>query len=121
MTANENNGLSTKAKENLRKNAESRENNNKFIKLQPNEKRILKFDAEKIEHRETDFNGKGRKTMRYMYTVTEPNNGNQERILELGKRTSQEIDSHLGEGRALLMVQRFGLGLDTRYHIIPAS
>jgi hypothetical protein len=121
MTADENNGLSSKAKENLRRNAESRESNSKFIKLQPNEKRILKFDAEKIEQRETDFNGRGRKTMQYIYTVTEPNNGNQEKVLEVGKRTSQEIDSHLGEGRTLLMVQRFGLGLDTRYHVIPAS
>jgi hypothetical protein len=56
-----------------------------------------------------------------MYTVIEPNNGNQEKVLEVGKRTSQEIDSHLGGGRTLLIVQRFGLGLDTRYHIIPAS
>lgn len=74
MTVDENNSLSEKAKENLRKNAKSRDNNSKFIKLQPNEKRILKFDAEKIEQRETDFNGRGRKTMRYMYTATEPNN-----------------------------------------------
>jgi hypothetical protein len=56
-----------------------------------------------------------------MYTVLEPDNGNQEKALEVGKRTSQEIDSHLGEGCTLLMVQRFGLGLDTRYHVIPAS
>jgi hypothetical protein len=69
----------------------------------------------------SDFNGRGRRTMRYIYTVTEPNNGNQEKVLEVGKRMSQEIDSHLGEGHNLLMVQRFGLGLDTRYHIIPAS
>jgi hypothetical protein len=121
MTGDEYNGLSKKARENLQKNAESRDSNSKFIKLQPNEKRILKFDAEKIEQRETDFNGRGRKTLRYMYTVSEPNNGNQEKFLEVGKRTSQEIDSHLVEGRSLLMVQRFGLGLDTRYHIIPAS
>ncbi len=89
--------------------------------MQPKETKILKFDAEKIEQRETDFNGRGRKTMRYIYTVLEPNNSNQEKVLEVGKRTSQEIDSHLGGGRTLLMVQRFGLGLDTRYHIIPAS
>ena len=41
MTDNENNGLSEKAKENLRKNAELRESTSKFIKLQPNEKRTL--------------------------------------------------------------------------------
>ena len=57
--------------------------------------------------------------MRYMFTVIKPNNCNQEKVLEVDKRTSQEIDSYLSEGRALLIVQRFGLGLDTRYHIIP--
>jgi hypothetical protein len=51
--------------------------------------------------------------MRYIYTVTEPNNGNQEKVLKVGKRTSEEIDSHLGKDCTLLMVQRFGLGLDT--------
>ena len=80
----------------------------------------MRFDAEKIEQRETDFNGRGRKTVQFAYKVIEPNNGNQEKVLEVGKYTSQEIDSHLGEGRTLLMVQRFGLGLDTRYHIVPA-
>jgi hypothetical protein len=121
LSADGNNGLSEKAKENLRKNAESRGNNSIFLTLQHNEKRVLKFDPEQIERKEKDFNGRGRKTIRYAYKVIEPNNGNQERILEVGKHTSQEIDSHLGEGRNLLMVQRFGLGLDTRYHIIPTS
>jgi hypothetical protein len=59
--------------------------------------------------------------MRYRYTVTEPDNESQEKYLEVGKQTSEEIDSHLSEGCTLLMVQRFGLGLDTRYHVIPAS
>ena len=121
MTEEENKDLSKKAKENLRRNDESREKSSKFIKLQHNEKRILKFDPEKIEQRETDFNGKGRKTTRYVYAVIEPNNGGQEKVLEVGKRTSEEIDSHLSEGHTLLKVQRFGLGLDTRYHVIPAS
>jgi len=73
MTEEENKDLSKKAKENLRRNDESREKSSKFIKLQHNEKRILKFDPEKIEQRETDFNGKGRKTTRYVYAVIEPN------------------------------------------------
>jgi hypothetical protein len=110
--------LSPKAKENLQKNAELRQNDNKFIKLQPSEKRVLQFDPEKIEQVEAEFNGK--KTMRYRYTVTEPNNDSQEKYLEVGKQTSEEIDSHLSEGHMLLKIQRFGLGKDTRYHVIPA-
>ena len=58
--------------------------------------------------------------MRFRYTVVEVGNGNQEKYLEVSKRTSEEIDSFLMEGNSKLKVQRFGSGTDTRYHIIPA-
>jgi hypothetical protein len=113
--------LSPKAKENLQRNAQLRQKDSKFIKLQPGEKRILQFDPEKIEQIEAEFNG--RKTQRYQYTVTEPNSSSnqEEKYLTVGKRTSEEIDSYLMEGHSLLKIQRFGLGKDTRYHVIPAS
>jgi hypothetical protein len=109
--------LSTKAKENLQRNAEVRQRDNKFIKLQPGEKKILQFFTEKIEQVEAEFNGK--KSMRFRYTVIEEDS-NQEKYLEVGKRTSEEIDSFLMEGTTKLKVQRFGSGIDTRYHVIPA-
>ena len=111
--------LSPKTKENLQKNAELRQKDNKFIKLQPGEKRVLLFNPEKIQQVEAEFSG--RKTMRYRYTVTEPNSEDQEKYLEVGKQTSEEIDSHLSEGHMQLKLQRFGLGKDTRYHVIPVS
>jgi hypothetical protein len=43
------------------------------------------------------------------------------KYLEVGKQTSEEIDSHLSEGRMQLKLQRSGLRKDTRYHIIPVS
>jgi hypothetical protein len=49
-----------------------------------------------------------------------PNNGRQEKYLEVGKRTSEDIDSHLSEGYTLLKIQRFSLGTETRYHILTA-
>jgi hypothetical protein len=111
--------LSPKAKENLRKNAELRQKNSKFIKLQPGEKTVLQFNPEKIEQTEAEFNGK--KSQRYRYTVTDPgNDSNQEKYLEVGKRTSEDIDAYLSEGKTLLKIQRFGLGKDTRYHVTPA-
>jgi hypothetical protein len=110
--------LSPKAKENLRKNAESRQKDSKFIKLQPGEKRTLQFDPEKIEQKEDEFNGK--KTQ-ILLMVTEPNSGtDQDKILPVGKQTSESIDSYLVEGHSLLKIQRFGLGKDTRYHVTPA-
>ena len=112
--------LSTKAQENLKRNAELRDKDNKFIKLEPSEKRVLEFNPEKIEQVEAEFNGK--KSQRYRYTVTDPNNGSQqEKCLEVGKRTSQDIDRYLIEGHTLLKIQRFGSGPDTRYHVTPAG
>lgn len=109
--------LSTKAKENLQRNAELREKDSNFIKLQSGEKKVLIFDPEKIEHVEAEFNGK--KSMRFRYTVVEEGT-DQEKYLEVGKRTSEDIDSFLMEGVDKLKVQRFGSGTDTRYHVIPA-
>jgi len=59
--------------------------------------------------------------MRFRYTVIEEDNGsNEEKYLEVGKRTSEDIDSFLLEGITKLKVQRFGSGTDTRYHILAA-
>src|SRR5918995_1542222 len=75
-------GLSPKAKEVLQRNAESRQRDNKFIKIEPGQKKILKFDPEKIEQVEAEFNGK--KSMRFRYTVIEEgsSNANQEKIID---------------------------------------
>jgi len=59
--------------------------------------------------------------MRFRYIVIEEgNDGNEEKYLEVGKRTSEDIDSFLLEGITKLKVQRFGSGTDTRYHILAA-
>ena len=116
--ATESQVLSSKAKENLQRNAESRQKDNKFVKIEPSEKKILQFNPEKIEQVEAEFNGK--KSQRYRYSVLDPNNSNQEKYLEVGKRTSEDIDAYLSEGKTLLKIQRFGLGKDTRYHVTPA-
>jgi hypothetical protein len=110
-------GLSPKAKEVLQRNAALRQKDNKFIKIGPGEKKVLTFNPEKIEQVEAEFNGK--KSMRFRYNVKEEDT-NQEKYLEVGKRTSEGIDSFLMEGATKLKVQRFGSGTDTRYHIIAA-
>jgi hypothetical protein len=71
---------------------------------------VLTFNPEKIEQVETEFNGK--KSMRFRYTVTEDGNSD-EKYLEVGKRTSEDIDSFLMEGAIKLEVQRFGSGTYT--------
>jgi hypothetical protein len=80
---------------------------------------VLEFNPEKIEQVEAEFNGK--MSQRYRYTVIDPNNGsNQEKCLEVGKRTSEDIDRYHSDGQTLLKIQRFGLGKDTRYNVTPA-
>ena len=100
------------------KNTELRQKGSNLIKLEPSKKRALKFNPEKIEQVEAEFNGK--KSQRYRYTVIDPNNSNQEKYLEVGKRTSEDIYAYLSEGQILLKIQRFGLGKDTRYHVTSA-
>jgi hypothetical protein len=78
---------------------------------------VLTFNPEKIEQVEAEFNGK--KSMRLRYTIIEDGNSD-EKYLEVGKRTSEDIDSFLAEGANSLKVQRFGSGMDTRYHILAA-
>jgi hypothetical protein len=112
-----NTNLSPKAKENLQRNAKSRQKDNPFVKLQNGETIILELDAEKIDIVEVDYSGE--KILRYRYTVKDPNNGSHEKFFDVGKRTSEVIDAYLSEGHNVLKIQRFGLGMDTRYHVTP--
>ena len=67
--------LKEKAKENLRINEESRKKDSNYVKLQPEEKTTLHFDPEKTQPKEVEFGGK--KSIRYLYTVTDPNQPDQ--------------------------------------------
>ena len=111
--------LSPKAKEILQRNADRRRRDNKFIKIEPGEKKVLIFNPEKIDQVEAEFNGK--KSTRFRYTIIEEGTeNNEEKYLEVGKRASEDIDSYLLEGVNKLKVQRNGSGTDTRYHVLAA-
>jgi hypothetical protein len=113
------NDISDKARENLRRNEESRKKESKYVKLDPGEKVLLHFDAEKMGPVEGEFDGK--KVIRYQYTVTDPNDPDQqERYFTVSKRTSAVIDTYLCEGKSILNVHRIGAGRDTQYPITPA-
>jgi hypothetical protein len=109
--------LSQKAIENLNRNEELRRKDSKFASLQPGEKTIWYFDAEKMETVESEFNGK--KTIRYQYTVADPNTS-EEKYFTVSKRTSEILDAYLRESKNLLKIQRIGAGKDTQYVINPA-
>jgi hypothetical protein len=50
--------LSEKAKENLRRNEDSRKKDSMYVKLDPGEKKTLHFNAEKMEPVEVEFDEK---------------------------------------------------------------
>jgi hypothetical protein len=85
--------LTEKAKENLRRNEESRKKDTKFVKLEPGEKTTLHFDPEKIEPVEVEFEGK--KSIRYQYTVTDPNEPEKPKYFTVSKRITLLIDTIL--------------------------
>jgi hypothetical protein len=111
--------LSVKAKENLERIAESRKKDSQFIKLEPGEKTTLHFDPEKIEPKDVEFDGK--KSIRYQYTVADPNQPDQpDKYFTVSKRNSALIDTYLTEGQSILKIHRIGAGKDTQYAITPA-
>jgi len=110
--------LTEKAKENLQRNAESRKKDSNYVKLEPGEKITLHFDPEKIEPVEVEFEGK--KTIRYQYTVTDPNEPEKSKYFTGSKRNSALIDTYLTEGQSILKIHRIGAGKDTQYAITPA-
>lgn len=119
--SNEKKELSEKARQNLQRNALIRENkdeNSKYAKIQPGEKVIWLFNAEKIEPVEQEFDG--RKVQKFQYAVVDPNNLGKERYWTANKITSEQIDAYISEGHTLLIIHRIGSGTDTRYNIMPA-
>jgi hypothetical protein len=110
--------LSEKAKENLERIAESRKKDSKFVRLEPGEKTTLHFDPEKIEPVDVEFEGK--KSIRYQYTVSDPNEPEKSKYFTVSKRNSALIDTYLAEGQSILKIHRIGAGKDTQYAITPA-
>jgi hypothetical protein len=111
--------ISEIAKENLRRNEESRKKESKYVKLESGEKRTLRFDPEKMKPVEVEFDGK--KSTRYQYVVTDPSELDQpEKFFTVSKRNSAVIDTYLTEGKSELKLHRIGAGKDTQYLITPA-
>lgn len=108
--------LSAEAKQIIQRNIEARQQDSKFVKLQPGEKKVFQFVPEKTEQVVADFNGK--KSLRFRYTVIEEGS-DQEKYFEVSKTSSEKIDALLIEGHTRLKISRSGLGIATRYDPVP--
>jgi hypothetical protein len=67
-----------------------------------------------------DVEFEGKKSIRYQYTVTDPNDAEKSKYFTMSKRNSALIDTYLAEGQSILKIHRIGAGKDTQYVITPA-
>ena len=88
----------------------------RFLKIQPGQSIVLRFDANKIELKDREI--EGRKSKAAQYTVINPNDG-QEKILTLSLSWALNLNELLRAGYTTIKVSRRGSGLDTSYNFIP--
>lgn len=92
------------------------QNQSRFLKIQPGQGLVLKFDANKVELKDREI--EGRKSKAAQYTVINPNDG-QEKILTLSLSWALNLNELLKAGYTTIKVSRRGSGLDTSYNFIP--
>ena len=80
---------------------------NKYIKIEPNSRKILRFIlSKKMEPIEKEF--KGTLFKQYRFYVIEENTDNTEKIFDVGKASAQAILDKFNEGYNLLDIARIG-------------
>jgi hypothetical protein len=89
----------------------------KYIRIEPNNRRTLRFDLSKtIEEVDKEYNGKTFKQYRF-YVIED----NTEKVLDVGKTSAQAIFDKFNEGYKVLDIGRIGSGIGTRYIPRPVS
>lgn len=98
---------------------EAKKNTGRYLKLASGERRVLQFNVNKIEIADSEFEGKktGGKTVHF--TVMDPRDPALEKILSMGVKKAEGIMALLKAGKALLDVQKVGLGKDSQFIAIP--
>lgn len=89
-----------------------------YIKMESGEKRLFKFDIAKISIVEDSFQGK--KSKRVCYKVVDPNLPFDEKDFKIGFTHAKQLNALLKAGLSLIMVERLGSGLATKYTFAPA-
>lgn len=88
----------------------------KFLKLQPGQTAVLKFDVNRIKLVDREINGKKNKAVEYV--VVNVNDG-QEKIFTLSLSWALNLNELLKAGYTSVKVSRRGSGLDTSYNFVP--
>ena len=93
-------------------------NKSKFVTLKKGQTMVLKFDKNKCEIVDRDYDGNGIFRKKFQYLVELPDGS--ERIFEAAPRWGEMIDSKLSKGHTMLEVERFNEGTNTTYSFSPA-
>lgn len=88
----------------------------RYMKIQPGQTVVVKFDPDKIQLVDRVIENKKSKAVQY--TVVNVNDG-QEKILSLSLSWALNVNELLKAGYRNIKVSRRGSGLDTSYNFIP--
>lgn len=88
----------------------------RFLKIQPGQTVVLKFDANKLQL--VDRQIEDRKSKAVQYTVVNVNDG-QEKLLTLSLSWALNLNELLKANYTTIKVSRRGSGLDTSYNFVP--
>jgi len=90
----------------------------KYIKLQSGETRVLKFNPEKFDLRDDEFEGK--KTKRVFYSVIDPKLELEgEKQLPMSLTNSRAINELLKKRLNVIEIKRMGADRNTKYTFTP--
>jgi hypothetical protein len=111
--------LSEKARENARRNAEARERNSKYVKLDIGQKRPYLFDLEKVLDPQPGTRDDGTEYTVIPYVVEDERYPGYEKLFNASPQLSEKIDGLLVEGHRRLMVEKEKSGKTGRYNVYP--
>jgi hypothetical protein len=104
---------------NINKIGDMIEQDNKWIKFESGEKRVLKFDQTQ-EPTRIEGEYEGRPTLRYEFKVLDLTT-NTDKLWAVSKTVAMQLRDYFAEEYYLLKIQRNGTGLNTKYQIMPAQ
>lgn len=90
----------------------------RFYKINPGEKRVFKFDINKIQIVDAEYQGKKSKHVRY--SVVDVNIPSEEKYFELALGHVVQLNALLEKGILNIEIQRLSGGRDTKYSFVPA-
>lgn len=98
---------------------EAKKASGKFLKLAPNERRLLQFNLTKIEIVDSEYQGKKTGGKSIQFTVLDPKEPQSEKILSMGVKKAEGIMALLKAGKSLMDIQKIGIGKDSQFIAIP--